>query len=115
MQAQRPNAERRGRTLGEDPPPPPRGQALHFEDLRRPTDRPWPIGRPSAAPLLEKPPPLQVLLQLDGRTSLFELALGLVGLFLGHLLEDGLRRRVDQVLGLLEPEAGERADLLDDL
>src|SRR5690349_2677530 len=34
---------------------------------------------------------------------------------LGNLLQDRLRGTLDQVLGLLEAEAGERAHLLDDL
>src|SRR5215218_1542921 len=54
-------------------------------------------------------------LQVDGGAGAFELRLGLVGLLPGDLLEHGLRRGVDQVLGLLEAEAGEGADLLDDL
>src|SRR4029453_11838914 len=44
-----------------------------------------------------------------------ELGLGLVGLLPGDALEHGLGRGVDQVLGLLQAEAGEGADLLDDL
>src|SRR6266536_2595222 len=55
------------------------------------------------------------LLELDRRPGAFELRLGLVGLLLGDPLEHRLGRRVDQVLGLLQAEAGERADLLDDL
>src|SRR5262249_37869684 len=54
-------------------------------------------------------------LDLDRRADGLELLLRLVGLLLGDLLEDGLRGAVDQVLRLLEPEARERADLLDDL
>src|SRR5262249_25593616 len=41
--------------------------------------------------------------------------LGLVGVLLGDVLEDGLRGRLDELLRLLEPEAREAADLLDDL
>src|SRR6266511_103898 len=55
------------------------------------------------------------LLQLDARAGRLELLLGLVGLVPGDALENGLGRGVDQVLGLLQPEAGERPDLLDDL
>src|SRR5262249_38904545 len=55
------------------------------------------------------------LLELDGGAGLFELGLGLVGVFLGDLLDDGLRGGVDEVLGLLETQAGELAHHLDDL
>src|SRR5581483_6492319 len=55
------------------------------------------------------------LLELDGGACLLELGLDLVGLFLVHALLDRLRRRVDEVLGLLEAEAGDRADDLDHL
>ena len=41
--------------------------------------------------------------------------LGLLGVFLRHLLEHRLRGAVDEVLGLLEAEAREGAHLLDDL
>src|SRR4051794_14878661 len=54
-----------------------------------------------------------LLLQLDGGAGAFELGLGLLGLLLGDLLEDGLRRAVDQVLGLLQAEVGQGAHLLD--
>ena len=67
-------------------------------------------GRQVAAPGLRAG-----LLQLDRGASSFELGLRLLGVLLGDLLEDGLRRRVDQVLGLLEAEAGQGPDLLDDL
>src|SRR5699024_10123597 len=59
--------------------------------------------------------PDSVLLDVDLCASLFELRLGGVGLFPGDALLDGLRCRVDHVLGLLETEAGELADCLDDL
>ena len=55
------------------------------------------------------------LLQLDGAAGAFDGLLGLLGLFLGDLLEDGLRGAVDEVLGLLETEVREGAHLLDDL
>src|SRR3954469_5522803 len=56
-----------------------------------------------------------VLLDLDGRAGLLELRLDRVGLVLGHALLDGIGRAVDEVLGLLETEAGDRADDLDHL
>jgi hypothetical protein len=54
-------------------------------------------------------------LEGDGGAGALELLLGLVGRSLVDLLEDGLGGAVDEVLGLLETERGERADLLDDL
>src|SRR4051812_4695353 len=51
----------------------------------------------------------------DGGAGALEGRLGLLGLVLGDLLQDRLRRVVDQVLGLLEAERGQSADLLDDL
>src|SRR5690349_10011479 len=54
-------------------------------------------------------------LELDGGAGALELLLGLLGRSLVDVLEDGLRGAVDEVLGLLEAEARERADLLDDL
>ena len=41
--------------------------------------------------------------------------LRLLGVLLGDLLENRLRRRVDEVLRLFQAEAGEGTDLLDDL
>jgi ribosomal protein L12E/L44/L45/RPP1/RPP2 len=55
------------------------------------------------------------LLDLDGGAGLLELALELVGLLALDALLDGLGRLVDERLGLLEAEAGRRADDLDDL
>src|SRR5204862_7543654 len=55
------------------------------------------------------------LLGLYSGAAALELLLGLVGLLLGSLLQNRLRRAIDQVLGFLQPEARERADLLDDL
>src|SRR5262245_11969963 len=55
------------------------------------------------------------LLQLDGGAGLFKLGLGPVGVIFRGPLEDGLRRGIDKVLGLLETEAGELPDHLDDL
>src|SRR5215207_8023509 len=55
------------------------------------------------------------LLDLDGGAGLLELVLELVGLLALDALLDGLGRLVDERLGLLETEAGGRADDLDDL
>src|SRR4051812_25332705 len=56
-----------------------------------------------------------LLLDGDGGAGALEGGLGLLGGVLGDLLQDGLRRVVDQVLGLLEAERGQAAHLLDDL
>src|SRR4051794_18689053 len=55
------------------------------------------------------------LLDGDGGAGALEGGLGLLGGVLGDLLQDRLRRAVDQVLGLLEAERGQAAHLLDDL
>src|SRR5664279_3692164 len=55
------------------------------------------------------------LLDLDGGAGLFELGLDRVGLFLVHALLDRLGSRVDEVLGLLEAETGDRTHDLDHL
>src|SRR5918911_5241223 len=55
------------------------------------------------------------LLDLDGGPGLLELGLELVGLVAVDALADGLRGLVDERLGLLEAEAGRRADDLDHL
>ena len=56
-----------------------------------------------------------MLLELDAGAGRLELRFGLLGVFLADLLEDRLGGGVDHVLGLLQPEAGEGADLLDHL
>src|SRR5437868_15319487 len=56
-----------------------------------------------------------VLLDGDRRAGLRQGLLGLVGRLLVDLLQQRLLRTVHQVLGLLEAEAGQRANLLDDL
>src|SRR5882724_2265138 len=55
------------------------------------------------------------LLKLNLGAGFFELGLDLVGLVLVDAFLDRLGRALDQVLGLLEAEAGERTHLLDDL
>src|SRR5690242_20955498 len=55
------------------------------------------------------------LLDLDGAAGLFELGLELVGLVALDALLDGLRSLVHESLGLLQAQAGRRADDLDDL
>src|SRR3954452_4893344 len=55
------------------------------------------------------------LLDLDGRALFLELALGVVRDVLRDLLQDRRRCALDEVLGLLEAEARDRADRLDDV
>src|SRR3954466_16213614 len=57
----------------------------------------------------------RVSLDGDGGAGALEGSLGLLRGVLGDLLQDGLGRVVDQVLGLLEAERGQTAHLLDDL
>src|SRR5262249_16214967 len=52
------------------------------------------------------------LLKLNLRTGLFERRLDLVGFVLGHAFLDGFRRTLDQILGFLQPEPGERTHFL---
>src|SRR4051812_23004176 len=59
-------------------------------------------------------PPDAALLDLDLGALLLEGCLDLLGLFLGDAFLDGLGRSIDEVLGLLEAEAGELAYDLDD-
>src|SRR5438105_4502302 len=66
-------------------------------------------------PPADDPPPVVFLLELDGGAGGLELGLGLLGVLLGNFFQDGLGGAVDQVLGLLQAQAGERPDLLDDL
>src|SRR5438309_2988903 len=58
---------------------------------------------------------LRGLLELDQGARFLELGLGLLGVFLGGLLDDRLRGAVDEVLGLLQTQAGELAHHLDHL
>src|SRR3954447_23322667 len=60
-------------------------------------------------------PPGEESLDGDGGAGALESGPGLLGGVLGDLLQDRLRRAVDQVLGLLEAERGQAAHLLDDL
>src|SRR5882672_319791 len=58
------------------------------------------------APLWEAGPAGKRLLELDLGAFGFQLRLQLLGIGLRHAILDGLRRAFDQVLGLLEAEAG---------
>ena len=55
------------------------------------------------------------LLDLDLRTSLFELLLEVLGILLGHALLQSLRSGLDESLGLGQAQTGDLADSLDDL
>src|SRR5712691_2530224 len=72
-------------------------------------------GAPYGAPRAIGCQPEASLLELDGGAGLLELGLDAVGLLLVHALLDRLGSRVDEVLGLLEAEAGDGTDDLDHL
>src|SRR3954447_19324195 len=72
-------------------------------------------GRPPGAPPRAAVLSTASLLELDAPAGLLELGLELLGLVALDALLDGLGRLVDEGLGLLEAEAGRRADDLDDL
>src|ERR1700691_1884103 len=76
----------------------------------------WVLARvcPPRAPVAGRRE-LVCLLDRDRGPGALEGGLGLVRGLLVHVLEHRLPRAVDQVLGLLEAEARERPDLLDDL
>src|SRR5690606_13157298 len=80
----------------------PTGKRFFHSPARKPAD-----GRPV------RRKPRTVLLQLDLGASAFELSLDLLGLVLGHAFLDRLRSALDQVLGFLEAETGDRAHFLD--
>src|SRR5919198_5594053 len=85
-----------------------------FVHVRRPNDPRTSEGRLGGRPSVQ----LRVasaLLQLDRPAGLLELGLELVGLLAVDALADGLRGPVDERLGLLQAEAGRRADDLDHL
>src|SRR3954454_17591257 len=72
-------------------------------------------GRADAGPAVPSSLCSGLLLDVDARAGRLELLLGRLGRFLGDALEHRLGGVVDEVLGLLEPEARERPDLLDAL
>ena len=69
-------------------------------------------GADGRGPAIE---PRRGSLDLDRRAGVFELLLELLGVLLGDAGLDHLGGRLDQVLGLLEAEAGRGADDLDDV
>src|SRR5690349_23946576 len=72
---------------------------------------------PRVAPAGPYGPPRQspCLLQFDGRALRFELLFDLFGFLLGHAFLHSAGRAFHEVLGLLEAEARDRPDFLDDL
>ena len=84
-------------------------------DLARRIRRDRPADNHPAAELPSAGPRPSGYLTSTWAPASSSLVLRLLGVFLGRLLEDRLRRAVDQVLGLLEAQAGELADVLDHL
>src|SRR6266852_873167 len=82
--------------------------------LRRP-DRPPGARRDVTSPSARHGLNWNSLLDLDSRTRLFKLLLELRRLVLVDTFLDALGRALDQVLGLLEAETGDRAHFLDDV
>src|SRR5689334_1644109 len=80
-----------------------------------PPREPTPNARGPARAGPRVDPLRRVLLEVDGGAGLLELRLDGVGLLLGDALLDRSGRAVDEVLGLLEAEAGDRAHDLDHL
>jgi len=104
--------------------PVPERPALKTRGAGAPHRRPRPLGQlrraerrypTDAGASSGGAPQVHRLLDLDGGAGLFELLLGVLGLVLGDAFLDRLRGALDDVLGLLEAEPGERAHDLDDL
>src|SRR4051794_32773482 len=98
-------------------PPAPRGAARHRSSppLCWRTEKGGPLGRPFSLLLSRSRSGSSGLLDLDGAAGLFDLGLQLLGLVLVDAFLDGLGSLVDERLGLLEAQAGGRANDLDDL
>src|SRR2546421_12697219 len=99
-----------------------RGWRRPCRPRRSPRQKPAPCGEKPPervrAALPSRPPPPEAapsLLHLDAGAGLLELTLDRVRLFARHALLHRLRRRVDEVLRLLQAQAGDRADDLDHL
>src|SRR5208282_2129060 len=86
------------------------------DETRTPAPLPW-RANPGLAALLPLVPPSAALglLDGDGGACALEGPPRLVRALLVDLLKHRLGRAVDQVLGLLQAEAGQAAHLLDDL
>src|SRR5665811_434227 len=84
-------------------------------DVRRAEARPLRGDGPQHVTARRAPRRLRRSLEGDGGAGALEGRLCLLCCFLVHALQDRLRCAVDQVLCLLEAEAGEGAHLLDDL
>ncbi len=64
------------------------------------------------------PPPIDLpswLLDFDGTAGSFESSLGLFGVFLRYLLEDGLRCTINKILSFFEAKIGQGTNFFDDL
>src|SRR5579864_8823946 len=75
----------------------------------------WPVNPSCGPPTRAARRTGASLLQFDDRALLLQLLLDLFGLRLRNAFLDGARRLVHRVLGLLEAEAGDLPDDLDDL
>src|SRR5659263_8393 len=84
-------------------------------DVRRAEARPLGGDGPQHVTARRAPRRLRRSLEGDGGAGALKCRLCLLCCFLVHALQDRLRCAVDQVLCLLEAEAGEGAHLLDDL
>src|SRR5215469_5956288 len=94
-------------------------RSCHAATARRPPSQTADTNaqRPAGAPFSGSGPlrPMRELLDGDGGAGALELRLGPVRGLLVDALEQRLGRAVHEVLGLLEPEARQGPDLLDDL
>src|SRR5260370_4774868 len=107
---------------GRHPSRPPGQQSRPLVDAARPTAeplspyrRPPDIGRFRGLLTPESVALTSHLLEFHLGPGLFQLGLDLLRFVLAHAFLDRLGRTLDQILGLLEAQAGERAHLLDHL
>src|SRR5207249_1370949 len=91
------------------------GAAQPTAEPPSPYRRPADIGRFRGLLTPESVALTSHLLEFHLGPGLFQLGLDLLCLVLGHAFLDRLGRTLDQILGLLEAQAGERAHLLDHL
>src|SRR5216683_4782946 len=91
------------------------GAARPTAESPSPYRRPADIGRFRGLLTPESVALTSHLLEFDLGPGLFQLGLDLLRFVLAHAFLDRLGRTLDQILGLLEAQAGERAHLLDHL